>query len=162
MTADTSQNGAPADILDIHSILAHLPHRYPFLMVDRILELQPNKIVRAHKCVSINEPFFQGHFPGLPVMPGVLIIESMAQAGAFLVLTGLEESVREQSVFLFTGIEKVRFRKPVLPGDRLDLHCELIRQKMQLWKMRGTAHVGGVLAAEAELTAAIQPKEAFR
>lgn len=162
MTSGHEHQDGPVINLDIQSILRFLPHRYPFLMVDRIVELIPKKIVRAHKCVSINEPFFQGHFPGLPVMPGVMIIESMAQAGAFLVLTSLSEADRTNNIFLFTGIEKVRFRRPVLPGDRLDLNCELVRQKMQLWKMRGTASVDGALVAEAELTAAIQPKEGFQ
>jgi beta-hydroxyacyl-[acyl carrier protein] dehydratase FabZ len=148
--------------MDIHGIMAHLPHRYPFLMVDRVVAIELNKWIKAYKSVSINEPFFQGHFPGLPVMPGVMIIESMAQAGACMVLIGLDEAVRKESVFLFTGIDKVKFRKPVMPGDRLELHCELIRHKMRLYKMRGTAHVDGVLAAEAELTAAIQPQEAFK
>ncbi len=148
--------------MDIHGIMAHLPHRYPFLMVDRVQAIEPDKWIKAYKSVSINEPFFQGHFPGLPVMPGVMIIEAMAQAGACMVLIGLGEAVRKQSVFLFTGIDKVKFRKPVMPGDRLELHCELIRHKMRLYKMHGTAHVDGVLAAEAELTAAIQPKEAFK
>lgn len=151
---------APA-MLDIRKIMELLPHRYPFLLVDRVTKLEPGESVHAYKCVSMNEPFFQGHFPGLPVMPGVLIVEAMAQAGGFLVLTGQEQSIVDNSIFLFTGIEKVRFRKPVVPGDRLDLHCELVRKKMRLWKMRGTASVDGVLAAEAELTAAIVPKGDF-
>jgi 3-hydroxyacyl-[acyl-carrier-protein] dehydratase len=149
------------EFIDIHRIMDLLPHRYPFLLVDRVIGLEPDNFVDAYKNVSINEPFFQGHFPGLPVMPGVLIIEAMAQAGGFLVLTGQSDEVVRDSVFLFTGIEKVRFRRPVVPGDRLDLHCKLIRKKMQLWKMRGTAHVDGALAAEAELTAAIVPKRSF-
>ena len=143
---------------DIHHIMRQLPHRYPFLLVDRVLEFTPNASITAIKNVTVNEPFFQGHFPSLPVMPGVLIVESLAQAGGLLILAGEDESVINNSIFLFTGIENVRFRKPVLPGDRLDLHCELIRRKLRLSKMRGTAHVNGVLAAEAELTAAIVPK----
>lgn len=149
------------DVLDIRRIMEILPHRYPFLLVDRVTALQPDT-VDAYKCVSMNEPFFQGHFPGMPVMPGVLIVESMAQAGAFLVLNKMEPEFVRNSVFLFTGMEDVRFRKPVVPGDRLDLHCQLLRRKMRLWKMRGTAHVDGVLAAEACLTAAIVPKEGMR
>lgn len=162
MISPSVQIPNPEKILDIHRIMELLPHRYPFLLVDRVVSLDPNKVVEAYKNVSINEPFFQGHFPGLPVMPGVLIVEAMAQAGGFLVLTGQNDDIVRNSIFLFSGIEKVRFRKPVVPGDRLDLRCELVKQKMQLWRMRGEARVDGALAAEAELTAAIVPKESFK
>lgn len=162
MTPASEQETSSPSYLDIHKIMELLPHRYPFLLVDRVVTVERNSYVDAYKCVSINEPFFQGHFPGLPVMPGVLIIEAMAQAGGFLVLHGLDEETVRDSIFLFTGIEKVRFRKPVLPGDRLDLHCELIKRKLKLWKMRGQALVDGALAAEAELTAAIVPKRNFK
>ena len=147
----------PLTNLDVRAIMDLLPHRYPFLLVDRVVEVVPNVSVKAYKCVSFNEPFFQGHFPGLPVMPGVLIIEAMAQAGGLMVLCNEEFSSGERAgkLFLFTGIENVRFRKPVYPGDRLDLECKLIRQKMKLWKMEGRAYVDGKLAAQAELTAAI-------
>lgn len=141
--------------LDIGKILNLLPHRYPFLLVDRVNELVDGEYIKAHKCVSFNEPFFQGHFPGFPVMPGVLIIEALAQAGGLLVLHGFDSSEREGKLFLFSGIEKVRFRRPVHPGDRLDLECRLLRHKMRFWKMEGRAYVDGVLAAEAELTAAV-------
>ena len=161
MISPSVQIPEPRAFLDIHRLMDLLPHRYPFLLVDRVTALEPDKFVEACKNVSINEAFFQGHFPGLPVMPGVLIVEAMAQAGGFFVLTGQSDEVVRNSIFLFTGMENVRFRRPVVPGDRLDLHCELIRKKMQLWKMRGTARVDGVLAAEAELTAAIVPKESF-
>jgi 3-hydroxyacyl-[acyl-carrier-protein] dehydratase len=161
MISPSVQFPAPAAFLDIHRIMDLLPHRYPFLLVDRVTGLEPDKFVKAYKNVSINEPFFQGHFPGLPVMPGVLIVEALAQAGGFMVLAGQSDEVVRKSIFLFTGMESVRFRKPVVPGDRLDLRCELLRKRMQLWKMRGTAHVDGVLAAEAELTAAIVSKENF-
>lgn len=156
----SSENVLPS-AMDIQRILQLLPHRFPFLLVDRIVALVPQQTVDAYKCVSINEPFFQGHFPGLPVMPGVLIVESLAQAGAFLVLSDFSPQLAKDSLFLFTGIEHVRFRKPVFPGDRLDLHCELIRRKMRLWKMRGTARVEDALVAEAELTASIVPRENF-
>ena len=152
----------PAATLDVHRIMSLLPHRYPFLLVDRVVALEPEKTIDAYKCVSINEPFFQGHFPGLPVMPGVLIVEALAQTGGFLVLTGLEEDIVKNSIFHITGIENAKFRKPVVPGDRLELHCELVRRKMQLWKMRGTATVDGAIAAQAELSAAIVPKESFK
>ena len=157
MTEQQKADPTPA-AMDIQRILSYLPHRYPFLLVDRVVKFEIARSIDAYKNVSINEPFFQGHFPSLPIMPGVLIVESLAQAGGLLILAGEDESVITNSIFLFTGIENVRFRKPVLPGDRLDLHCELIRRKLRLSKMRGTAHVNGVLAAEAELTAAIVPK----
>ena len=155
------QAGSLPTALDIQRIMSYLPHRYPCLLVDRVTASESPRYIDAYKCVSINEPFFQGHFPDLPVMPGVLIVEALAQAGGLLVLVGQDEAVVNSSIFLFTGIENVRFRKPVVPGDKLDLHCELVRQKMRLWKMRGTAHVDGVLAAEAELTAAIVPRGDF-
>jgi 3-hydroxyacyl-[acyl-carrier-protein] dehydratase len=154
MTESASPDAA-CGVLNINDIMDFLPHRYPFLMVDRVVSMTYRQKVSAYKNVSINEPFFQGHFPGLPLMPGVLIVESLAQAGAFLILHGLRANVAKDSVFLFTGIEGVRFRKPVVPGDRLDLECELLKQKMQLWKMRGTASVDGVPAAEAVLTAVV-------
>ncbi len=143
--------------LDIRKILDLLPHRYPFLLVDRVTELVPAVSVKAYKCVSFNEPFFQGHFPGLPVMPGVLIVEAMAQASGFIVLgsSELDDESRKHKLFLFTGIEKVRFRRPVYPGDRLDMEATLIRHKLKLWKMDCHAYVDGQLAAEAQLTAAV-------
>ena len=158
-----TQENTPASLgpYDIQRIMSMLPHRYPFLLVDRVEEIVPQKYIKAYKNVSINEPFFQGHFPGFPVMPGVMILESMAQAGGLLVLADREDLLRSGNLFLFTGIENVKFRRPVVPGDKLELHSELIRHKMRLWKMRGTAHVNGVLACEAEMTAAIMPKESI-
>ncbi len=156
-----SENKKLPNSMDIRRIMKMLPHRYPFLMVDRVTSYEEGKSIEAYKCVSFNEPFFQGHFPDLPVMPGVLMVEAMAQAGGLLVLTGATQEILDSSIFLFTGIENVRFRKPVYPGDRLDIHCELVRNKLSLWKMRGTARVDGALAAEAELTAAIVPKESI-
>ncbi|MDL2316154.1 3-hydroxyacyl-ACP dehydratase FabZ [Desulfovibrio sp. OttesenSCG-928-A18] len=147
--------------MDIRLIMDFLPHRYPFLLVDRVTRIEPGVFIEAYKCVSFNEPFFLGHFPGLPVMPGVLIVEAMAQAGGLMVLADKGKDFARESVFLFTGMENVRLRKPVLPGDRLELRCELTRQKMRIWKMHGTAHVDGALAAEGELSAAIVPREAM-
>ncbi|WP_290918276.1 3-hydroxyacyl-ACP dehydratase FabZ [Halodesulfovibrio sp.] len=152
MTA-TEQN-----ILDIRQILEMLPHRYPFLLVDRVENYVPFKSIDAYKNVTMNEPFFQGHFPGVPVMPGVLIMEALAQAGGLLVMKSTDMPL-ENKLFLFTGMEKVRFRRPVYPGDKLELKCLLLRHKLKLWKMEGKAYVNGVLAAEAEMTAAIMDKE---
>jgi 3-hydroxyacyl-[acyl-carrier-protein] dehydratase len=144
---------------DIQRILALLPHRYPFLLVDRVVECVPGESITAYKNVSMNEPFFQGHFPGLPVMPGVLILEALAQAAALVAATGMEDP--EDKIYLFTGLEGVRFRTPVRPGDRLELRCVMLRRKMQLCKLEGKALVDGKLVAEAELTAALADRAAF-
>ena len=145
--------------LTAEQIAAILPHRYPFALVDRILDYEPGQWAIGRKCVTRNEEFFNGHFPGAPVMPGVLIIEALAQTGGLLVLHGFDPSETEGKLFLFSGLEKVRFRRPVYPGDRLDLECRLIRHKLKLWKMEGRAYVEGQLAAEAELTAAVTSRE---
>ena len=144
-----------ANAMNSEQIAAILPHRYPFALVDRILDYEPGQWAIGRKCVTRNEEFFCGHFPGQPVMPGVLIVEAMAQTGGLLVLHGFDPSETADKLFLFSGLEKVRFRRPVFPGDRLDLECRLIRHKLKLWKMEGRAYVDGVLAAEAELTAAV-------
>lgn len=141
--------------LNSNQIAEIIPHRYPFALVDRIVDGEVGKWAKGIKCVTVNEPFFQGHFPQYHVMPGVLIIEALAQAGGLLVLHGFDPSETVGKLFLFSGLEKVRFRRPVFPGDRLDLECRLIRHKLKLWKMEGRAYVDGVLAAEAELTAAV-------
>ncbi len=138
---------------DIASIMAIMPHRYPFLLVDRITELEPGKRVVGLKNVSINEPFFQGHFPGHPIMPGVLIIEAMAQVGGVLLLSSVEDP-RGKLVY-FSGIDAARFRQSVLPGDQLRFELELLKLRGTLCKMRGTAWVGETLVAEAELMSTI-------
>lgn len=139
---------------DIMKIMDMLPHRYPFLLVDRILDLEPGERVTALKNVTINEPFFQGHFPQEPIMPGVLIVEAMAQAGGVLACESLQQKHNNDSMY-FMGIDKVRFRKPVVPGDQLVLELKILRFRSKTFKMAGTASVDGKLAAEAELMASL-------
>ena len=136
-------------MLTIQEILNILPHRYPMLLVDRILELEPEKRIVGLKNVTANEQFFQGHFPGAPVMPGVLIVEAMAQCGAVLFLQAMPD--RDSKLFLFGGVDKARFRRPVVPGDQLILECELLQKRSNTVKLRGVAKVDGNVVAEAEL-----------
>ncbi len=142
-------------MIDVREIMQIMPHRYPFLLVDRIESLKEGEEIVGIKNVSINEPFFAGHFPGNPIMPGVLIIEAMAQVGGIL---AFHSSPKEWagSLVYFMGIDKVRFRKPVVPGDQLRLKLTTIRQKQRVFKMRGEAYVEDTLVAEAELMAAIE------
>lgn len=140
---------------DIQKVMQLLPHRYPFLLVDRILEIEPGKRVLGLKNVTINEPFFQGHFPSQPIMPGVLIIEAMGQAGGVLAATALPEDEAEQ-VIIFMGMDKVRFRKPVVPGDQLIFELKVLKQRRKIFKMSGVAKVDGEVVAEAELMAGFQ------
>ena len=137
--------------LDIHAILKRLPHRYPFLLVDRVLECVPGKSIRALKNVTINEPFFQGHFPQRPVMPGVIIIEALAQAAGILTFVTADAFPNDKTVFYFVGIDKARFRRPVEPGDQLTLSATLERTLRGIWKMATIATVGDAEAATAEL-----------
>ena len=148
-------------MLDIHQILKVLPHRYPFLLVDRILEMRPDFIVGI-KNVTMNEPFFQGHFPELPVMPGVLIIESMAQTGAVLLLSmGARQGESfENKLVLFTAIERARFRKPVVPGDQLRIEIQVLKNKGPVWKVEGRAMVEDAVVAEAVLMCHVAEKAA--
>jgi 3-hydroxyacyl-[acyl-carrier-protein] dehydratase len=139
-------------IYNIQKIMKVLPHRYPFIMIDRILELVPNEKITALKNVTINEPFFQGHFPGDPVMPGVLIIEAMGQAGAVLASESLPRD-EEYQVIYFMAMDKVKFRKPVVPGDQLILNLKFLRQRSKTFKMSGVALVDENRVAEAELMA---------
>jgi 3-hydroxyacyl-[acyl-carrier-protein] dehydratase len=137
--------------MDIHKILEKLPHRYPFLLVDRVLELDKGVRIKALKNVTINEPFFMGHFPHRPVMPGVLMLEALAQAAALLSIESLGIALDDKSVFYFAGIDGARFKRPVEPGDQLMLDVTLDRAKAGLYKFRGRASVGTEVAAEAEL-----------
>ncbi|MBP6336012.1 MAG: 3-hydroxyacyl-ACP dehydratase FabZ [Vitreoscilla sp.] len=137
--------------MDIHQILTRLPHRYPFLLVDRVLELDKNQRVLALKNVTINEPFFGGHFPHRPVMPGVLILEAMAQAAALLSFASMDQDPGEDTVVYFAGIDAARFKRPVEPGDQLMIEARLLRAKSGIYKYSARATVDGELAAEAEL-----------
>ncbi len=140
--------------LDIHEILKHLPHRYPFLLVDRVLECEPGKRLVALKNVTINEPFFSGHFPHHPVMPGVLIMEALAQAAGILSFKTMGTLPDNNSLFYFVGIDKARFKKPVTAGDQLHLHVEIVRTMRGIWKYKAEARVDGDIVAEAELMCA--------
>jgi len=140
-------------IFDIQKIMNVLPHRYPFIMIDRIIELVPSEKVVALKNVTINEPFFQGHFPDTPIMPGVLIVEAMGQAGGVLVIQSLPAENQGKLIY-FMGFDKVRFRKPVVPGDQLMLEVEMLKQRPKVVKMAGIAKVDGKTVAEAQLMAA--------
>ena len=140
--------------MDIHDILKHLPHRYPFLLVDRVLSCEPGKSIHAYKNVSINEPFFVGHFPHHPVMPGVLIMEALAQAAGILSFKTMGELPSDDSVFYFVGIDNARFKKPVSAGDQLHFHVEITRQMRGIWKYRAVAKVDDEIVAEAELMCA--------
>lgn len=143
---------------NIKEIMGLLPHRYPFLLVDKILEMEEGKRIVGIKNVSMNEPFFQGHFPDSPIMPAVLLLEAMAQAGGTLVLNSESEKAKMKNV-LFLGIDKARFRKPVYPGDQVRLELEALQRKKLVWKFKGEAFVEGTLVAEAELMAMISDKE---
>ena len=142
--------------MDIHQILKQLPHRYPFLLVDRVLSIDKGKSIKALKNVPINEPFFQGHFPHRPVMPGVLMLEALAQAAALLAFDTLGSSPSDEMVYYFAGIDGVRFKRPVEPGDQLTLEVELLRMKAGIFKFKARALVGDELTVEAELTCAMR------
>ncbi len=145
--------------LDIQDLLEILPHRYPFLLIDRVTEIIPNKSVKAYKNLTYNETFFQGHFPGNPIMPGVLMLEAIAQAGIILIRYSLGKEKTDDTLYVFTGLEKVRFRRQVVPGDKFEIVCENPRNKLALWKMDAKAYVDGQLIVEATVTAAATPKE---
>lgn len=140
--------------INIGEILKILPHRYPFLLVDKILEYKSGESIKGLKNVTINEPFFQGHFPGQPIMPGVLILEAMAQVGGILAYISNDEEMKNR-LFYFIGLDKVRFRKTVVPGDQIVFDLTMLKRKMKMYIMAGRATVDGKLVAEAELMAAM-------
>ncbi len=139
-------------LMDVTAIEAILPHRYPFLLVDRVVSIEVGKTLVAVKGVTVNEPHFAGHFPGHPVMPGVLILEALAQAGGLLVKASLTEDTTDKVTYLM-AIDNARFRRPVVPGDSLELHVEVVKQKGAIWKTRGQAKVAGEVVAEADYMA---------
>jgi beta-hydroxyacyl-ACP dehydratase FabZ len=147
-------------VLDTRAIQELLPHRYPFLLVDRIIELVPKERIVGIKQVTIGEQFFQGHFPGAPVMPGVLIVEALAQVGAILALREIEN--REEKLVLFSGIEKARFRQPVVPGDTLLLEVTALRIGSRIQRMRGEAKVEGRIVAEAEIMSVVAARSGIQ
>ncbi len=155
--AATERPQAPVG-LDIQQILNVLPHRYPLVMVDRVTEIISGKSIRGHKCVSFNEPWFPGHFPGRPIMPGVLILESLAQIGGILAYAS-DPFDPAANLMFFLGIDKAKFRRPVTPGDRLDLFVEVLHHRSNVWKLRGEASVDGTLCAEGELLASIVDRQ---
>ena len=154
-----SPAGEGAAEIDIIEILARIPHRYPFLLVDRAEEYRPHQSIVGIKCVTANEPFFQGHFPGAPVMPGVLILEALAQAGALLACLSLTPEETKQKITYLMGIDGARFRKPVVPGDRLELEVEVTKHKAAVWKQKAVAKVDGQVVAEAEFMAMIADRQ---
>lgn len=137
--------------MDIHEILEHLPHRYPFVLIDRVVSLELGKEIVAIKNVSVNEPYFPGHFPYHPVMPGVLIVEAMAQAAAILSFKTMDTKPSDDSVYYFAGIDSARFKKPVSPGDQIVLNVKIDRILKGIWKYTGVASVDGAVVAEAQM-----------
>ena len=145
--------------LDIRAILEHLPHRYPFLLVDRVLEIEPGQRIVALKNVTMNEPYFVGHFPHMPVMPGVLQIEALAQAAGILSFQTMGRVSDDRSVYYFVGIDGARFKRPVVPGDQLRLEVSITRVARSIWKYAGRATVDGQVSAEAELMCTLRDIE---
>ncbi|PYF78643.1 MULTISPECIES: 3-hydroxyacyl-ACP dehydratase FabZ [Marinomonas] len=141
-------------MMDVNEIRQYLPHRYPFLLVDRVVELNLNESIIAYKNVTINEPFFNGHFPNHPVMPGVLIIEAMAQAAGILGFKTMDKKPEDGSIYYFVGSDNARFKRPVVPGDRLQLEAKIVTEKRGIWKFECRATVDGELACSASILCA--------
>lgn len=141
-------------MMDVNEIREYLPHRYPFLLVDRVEELELGKSIKAYKNVTVNEPFFNGHFPDEPVMPGVLIVEAMAQAAGILGFKTMDKTPQDGSMYYFVGSDKLRFKKPVVPGDRLDLFAEVVSEKRGIWKFEVRAEVAGKMVSSATILCA--------
>lgn len=152
--SDTGQTAS--QVIEIQEIMQLLPHRYPFLLIDRVVEMQPRQRIVCLKNVTVNEPFFQGHFPGYPLMPGVLMVEAIAQAGGALLLREFPD--RESKLMVFTGIDQAKFRKPVTPGDQLRIEVEVLQWRSRAVKMRGVATVDGKVACEATVTCQLVPR----
>jgi 3-hydroxyacyl-[acyl-carrier-protein] dehydratase len=142
---------------DIQEIMGFLPHRYPFLLIDRIIEFEPQKRLVAIKNVTINEPFFQGHFPGYPIMPGVLVVEAMAQAGGIIMMAEMPD--RDKKLVVFTGIERAKFRRPVTPGDQLRIEVDVLSFRTRAGRIEGHAYIDGKLACQATLTCQVVTRE---
>jgi 3-hydroxyacyl-[acyl-carrier-protein] dehydratase len=154
--ASAAQSAAGDARMDIHQILQYLPHRYPILLVDRVLDVVPGESITALKNVSVNEPFFPGHYPHHPVMPGVLILEAMAQTAAILAFKTMGNKPDDSQVYYFVGIDNARFKRPVGPGDQLIVEVSLQANKRGIWKFSATAKVDGQLATEADLICAVR------
>ena len=156
----STERATPAVLMDVEAIQQILPHRPPFLLVDRVVAVEPGVRLVAWKSVTMNEPFFVGHFPGKPVMPGVLILEALAQACALLAVKsmGPDEDVNEKITYLMS-IDGAKFRRPVVPGDRLELHVEVVKRKGAIWRQKGTAVVDGQTVAEADFMAMLADRE---
>lgn len=146
------------EVIEIEEIQQYLPHRYPFLLVDRVIEIELGKYIKAYKNVTTNEPFFMGHFPGKQVMPGVLILEAMAQASGILGFKTMEKKPEEGSIYYFVGADSLRFKRPAVPGDQIILESRVITEKKGIWKFNCNANVEGETVAEATILCADRPK----